>query len=125
MSFFEAFASGRIQFFFCYCETGRVATWSESNWCVISSESGDKSKKFFTKKAIYFLPLIRLIFHIYGNNPKGKHISTDYFEQGAINKQKRNYVRFYLRNIDTSYFEIRLNANPVVCLKDIHPTDKI
>ena len=48
MSFFEAFASGRIQFFFCYCETGRVATWSESNWCVISSESGDKSKKFFT-----------------------------------------------------------------------------
>ena len=28
------------------------------------------------------------IFHIYGYNPKEKHISTDYFEQGSINKQK-------------------------------------
>lgn len=54
------------------------------------------------------------IFHIYGYNNKGKHISTDYLEQGSITKQKEgNYVRFYLRNIDISYFEIRLNANPV------------
>ena len=54
------------------------------------------------------------IFHIYGYNPKEKHISTDYLEQGSINKQKEgNYVRLYLRNIDISYFEIRLNANPV------------
>lgn len=28
------------------------------------------------------------IFHIYGYNPKGKYISTDYLEQGSINKQK-------------------------------------
>lgn len=30
----------------------------------------------------------------------------------SINK-KGNYFRFYLRNIDIPYFEIKLNANPI------------
>lgn len=53
------------------------------------------------------------IFHIYGYNKDGYHISTDYLEQGAITVQKEGtYVRMYVRNIDISYLEFRLNANP-------------
>lgn len=53
------------------------------------------------------------IFHIYGYNTKEKLVSTDYLDQGKITTSSvGNYVRVYVRNIDISYLEFRLNANP-------------
>lgn len=53
------------------------------------------------------------IFHIYGYNAKEKLVSTDYLEQGKITTSSvGNYVRVYVRNIDISYLEFRLSANP-------------
>ena len=53
------------------------------------------------------------IFHIYGYNDDCSYIHTQYLQQGKITKQSEgNYVRIYLENIDVSYFELRLNANP-------------
>ena len=54
------------------------------------------------------------IFHIYGYDKNGYHISTDYLNQGSITKQKEgSYVQFYVRNTSIAYLEFRLNANPV------------
>ncbi len=53
------------------------------------------------------------VLHIYGYDKEEALISTSYIEQGTITKQKENSeIKFYLKNIDISYFEIRLNAFP-------------
>lgn len=53
------------------------------------------------------------ILHIYGYNSDGYHIYTDYIEQGSITAQKEGTeLKFYIKNENVSYFELRLNAHP-------------
>lgn len=53
------------------------------------------------------------VLHIYGYDSKENLITTDYIEQGTITKQKeKTELKFYLRNIDIAYFEIRMSAFP-------------
>lgn len=53
------------------------------------------------------------VFHIYGYDDEENLITTDYIEQGAITKQKeKTELKFYLRNINLTYFEIRMSAFP-------------
>lgn len=53
------------------------------------------------------------VLHIYGYDNEENLITTDYIEQGSITKQKeKTELKFYLRNIDITYFEIRMSAFP-------------
>lgn len=53
------------------------------------------------------------IFHIYGYDLSGKMIHTQYLEQGSITAQSEGKeVKFYIKNENVSYFELRLNAFP-------------
>lgn len=53
------------------------------------------------------------IFHIYGYNSKGKYIQLDYLNQGSITANSEGQeIKLYIRNIDISYLEFRLNAFP-------------
>ena len=53
------------------------------------------------------------IMHIYGYNSSGKYIYQSFIEQGAIDgKSVGKEVKFYIRDMNVYYFELRLNAFP-------------
>lgn len=53
------------------------------------------------------------IFHIYGYDITGHVVETQYIEQGTITAQSEGKeIKFYIRNEDVAYFELRLNAFP-------------
>ena len=53
------------------------------------------------------------IFHIYGYDITGHVIHTQYIEQGSITAQSEGKeIKFYIKNENVVYFELRLNAFP-------------
>ncbi len=53
------------------------------------------------------------VLHIYGYNNNREVVETNYVTQGSITAQKENSeLKFYLKNIEITYFEVRLNAFP-------------
>lgn len=53
------------------------------------------------------------IFHIYSYDKNGNYLNMNTLDQGAITiKSIGSEIKFYIKNIDMAYFELRLNAYP-------------